>query len=110
MPNKKYYFILSPYHQNEDELRSKAASYYGERDYEPITKHPEFFSIINATIINSVDKDPLVNLSLMITGVNAIAMALCDSVYISKDWATDGCCKFCHALAFSHGLDMVYES
>lgn len=106
MPNKKYYFVLSPSSRHE-ELREKAANYYGVKDYDSVDNHSDFMSVMKTVLPNP---DISFNVSLMLIGVSAVSLALCDSVYISKDWETDDICKVCHALAFSHGLDIVYES
>lgn len=103
---KKRYFILTS-SDREDEILSKAANYYGSKEYEIVTETPEFMEIIKNVV---KDSNQSFNISLMIIGVTTVAMSLCDSVYVAKDWEQDDHCKFCHALAFSHGLDMVYES
>lgn len=104
--SKKYYFVLTPY-ENEDELISKAANYYGSKDYAPASDNPDFVDAMKKTL---TDPNTSFNVNLMLIGISAMAMSFCDSVYVSKDWEKDDCCKFCHALAFSHGLDIVYES
>lgn len=108
MPNKKYYFVLSPYGKG-DELFTKAKQYYGEKDYELVQKHPDFFKGLNETV-RSPGENVTCNTNLLLIGISAMAMSLSDSIYVSKNWEDDDYCKFCHALAFSHGLDIVYES
>lgn len=108
MVAKSYYFILSP-KEVSDALKEKAANYYGTKNYEYIAESSEFMNTIRDQIENtptSLD----INLDLLLIGVSAIAMAKSDSVYVSKDWENDDYCKICHAMAFSHGLEIVYES
>lgn len=50
------------------------------------------------------------NTMLMLIGVSAISMSACCSVYVASDWEKDDYLKACHALAFAHGLEIVYES
>lgn len=104
--DRKYYFVLSPYDYSI-EVSDKAEKYYGTKDYAKVDEHPKFLDTIKQ-LINNPNAE--FNVALMLIGVTAISMALSDSVYVSKNWEDDDVCKICHALAFSHGLDIVYES
>lgn len=106
--SKKRYFVLSPT-KTYEETKSKAANYYGSKDYECFFDDTSAFSEFMKQMVPYKD-DSIANAKLLAIGVETTAMAQCDSVYVSKDWESDDICKFCHALAFSHGLDMVYES
>lgn len=102
----KYYFVLSPYDRS-NEVSDKAEKYYGTKDYDVVSNHPGFMEILQK-IIGSDEAS--FNTQLMLIGITTISMAFCDSIYISKDWENDDYCKICHALAFSHGLEITYET
>lgn len=104
---KKCYFVIAPINADQSELNAKAASYFGSKDYDCIQNDQKTFDAIKAFLD---DREGSFNANLMLIGVSGISMALCDSVYISKDWERDEYCKICHALAFSHGLEIVYET
>lgn len=106
---KKSYFILSPASSlgRTEELRTKAAAYYGSKDYEPVSERNDLKELSQRIIKELANVD--CNASLLLTGLTAVAMSKCNSVYVSNDWSSDDLCKFCHMLAFSHGLDLVYE-
>lgn len=108
--SKKRYFILEPITLSEDESRKlseKAKMYYGEKDYEDVTNLQECLESIKQAIPDTQSK---YNISLMLVGFSSIAMAQSDSVYVANGWENSEYCKLCHALAFSHGIDIVYES
>lgn len=106
MPPMKYFFILSP-NDVDDAIKNKAISYYGEREYSFISDRPELME----TIRQSLQKGGLnCNAELLLIGSAALAMAMSNSVYVTKDWESNDYCKICHALAFSHGLEIVYET
>lgn len=100
----KHYFILYPSKAvgRVSELQDKAKAHYGTKEYEEC--------------IGSFDNLPIsrrdlpFNASLMLIGASLVAIAQCDSVYMAEGWIEDSTCKACHALAFSHGVDIVYES
>lgn len=105
---KKYYFVLSP-SENLDELLEKASNYYGSKDYTFIGNDAMYYDAIKkVTAPDSVNTNT--NINLLFIGTMLIAMSFCDTVYVAKDWESDDICKICHALAFSHGLEIVYES
>lgn len=104
---KKYYFIIAPVNAEHAELNAKAAAYFGSKDYDDIQNCQKPFNTFK-TFLD--DRDGLFNANLMLIGLSSISMAFCDSAYVSKDWENDDYCKVCHALAFSHGLEIVYES
>lgn len=104
--SKKRYFVLSPT-SSYDNTKVKAANYYGSKDYENFFDDTsDFFDFMKEMVPY---KESVANAKLLAIGVEVAAMAQCDSVYVSKDWESDDICKFCHALAFSHGLDIIYE-
>lgn len=107
--SKKSYFILSPASTSEriDALKQKASAYYGLKDYESVSERSDLAEL-SKKIIKELDIVDC-NSCLLLTGLTIIAMSKCDSVYVSEDWDKDDLCKFCHMLAFSHGLDLVYE-
>lgn len=105
MQGNKYYYVLSPY-DRQDELIENASKYYTD-EYKMVIENPEFINSFKKAFDEHKDS---FNISLMLTGATLIAMSYCNSVYVSKDWENDDICKICHALAFSHGLDIVYES
>lgn len=110
MPNtqpKKYYFILSPDYNAENRLIAKAAEYYGSKDYENIDADTEFWNLLGKIVDATKGRS---NGSMFLIGAATLAMARCNSVYVSKNWEDDDYCKFCHALAFAHGREIVYES
>lgn len=107
---KKRYFILSPSYSNDSELndlRKKAGSYYGKDSYEELVADPLVHDAIRKSIPNGSN---MYNASLLLIGIMLMAIAQSDSVYVAKDWESDDACKICHAIAFSHGVDMIYES
>lgn len=110
MPKKRY-FVLNPA-KDETELSRKAASYYGNKDYEEITNDPKMWELVKS-IVGDPDKEQSklnANAHMLTIGCSLIAMSMSDSVYICKDWENYDYCKVCHAIAFSHGLEIVYES
>lgn len=104
--SKKYYFILAPYDAKK-EIDKKAEEYYGNVEYSNILNEPVFSTLISKAISKSYGE---CNTDMLLIGVSAIAMSMSNSVYVSKNWEQNDTCKFCHALAFSHGLEIVYES
>lgn len=104
---KKYYLILSSYYV-DDEIRAKASTYYGSKDYECVYDNPDNVNVIKKSLENETVTDS--NAELLLIGTTIIGMSLCDSIYVAKDWEQSDYCKVCHALAFSHGLEIVYES
>lgn len=108
MMNKKRYFILSPSYNDEtriEELETKAMGYYGLKEYEQIMTDPIFLENIRNAVGNRENQ----NASLLLIGISTLAIAQCDSLYMAKDWEADDRCKFLHMLAFTHGIDIVYE-
>lgn len=106
MSEKKHYFILSPTDRGDDIL-DKAATYYGEKDYEIVDGYA---GLVKATHEMIKNPDASFNVFLMLVGISSVAMSYSDSIYVAKDWEESDYCKLCHALAFSNGLDIVYES
>ena len=106
MAPTKYYFILSPNDMTED-LRVKAEAYYGSKDYKYIADHPECMNAIKTSL---GEHGLHCNAKLLLIGSATIAMSMSDSIYVAKNWEDDDYCKVCHALAFSYGLEIVYES
>ena len=107
---KKRYFILSPSYSNDSELndlRKKVASYYGKDNYEELLTDPLVHDAIRKSIPNGSNE---YNASLLLVGTLLMVIAQSDSVYVAKGWETDDVCKICHAIAFSYGVDMIYES
>lgn len=107
--SEKRYFILTKELYDSDrykELRKKACQYYGEK----------YSNILETDTLKDVLIEPSPNIqsscngSLFLTGSIIITMSLCDSIFIDKDWESDDVCKICHMLAFSHGVDLIYES
>lgn len=107
--SKKHYFVLSPSSSTERtvELKEKAKVYYGEKDYEDVIDDPNYMSSIKNAVPNPEIE---FNVSMMLIGISVVAMSRCDSVYVAKGWDDDNYCKICHAIAFSHGVEIVYES
>lgn len=106
---KKNYFILSPASDPKrvEELKEKAATYYGFKDYEEVSGNTDLHELL--TIILKELSHADCNGDLLLTGMSLVAMSKSDSIYVSRDWEQDDTCKVCHMLAFSHGLDIVYE-
>lgn len=107
--NKKRYFILSPMSEDNtrmEALRNSAASYYGQKDYELATIDKDFCDRVFEMMADCDEQ----NASLFLIGIAALVLARCDSVFMAKGWNDDDHCKFIHMLAFSHGIDIVYES
>lgn len=106
---KKQYFILSPASSVEriEEVKEKAKSYYGSKDYEETFDNVDLRKLLADILKELVNAD--CNGDLLLTGMSVIAMSKSDSVYVAKDWEQDDVCKVCHMLAFSHGIDLVYE-
>lgn len=106
---KKQYFILSPGVDPErlNELKNKALGYYGSKDYELSTNTSEVKDLCSKNLHELVNADA--NASMLLTGLTAMAMSKCDSIYVADGWDQDDVCKFCHMLAFSCGLELVYE-
>lgn len=104
---KKFYFVIAPIDAEHAELNAKAATYFGLKDYDCIQNDQKSFDVFKDFLNN---REGFFNANLMLIGVSGISMSLCDSVYVSKDWESDDYCKVCHALAFSHGLEIVYET
>lgn len=105
--NKKHYFILSPTHSDArmEELQDKAMMHYGQKDYEQVMTDPVFREKVQKLSSEGVNQ----NASLLLIGITALALAQCESVFVARDWEKDDHCKFLHMLAFSHGVDIVYE-
>lgn len=110
--SKKHYFILSPAFDDQikmTELEESAALYYGD-EYEDILScidlNKTYGDMIKQSVTKSIEE---ANASLLMIGLSVLCMAQCDSIYVAKDWEKDDCCKFCYALAFSHGVDIVHE-
>lgn len=106
--SKKHYFILSSAQDTDrmSELREKAKEYYGAKEYSDVLQNSEYLKNARKTI---PQEDCKVNASLLLLSVSLFAMSLCDSIYVSNKWENDHYCQVCHMLAFSHGLDIVYE-
>lgn len=106
---KKQYFILTPACSPErtKELKEKAASYYGMRDYEETSGNTDLQDLLKSILKELVNAD--CNADLLLTGMALIVMSKSDSIYVSKDWEQEDVCKFAHILAFTHGIDIVYE-
>lgn len=104
--SKKHYFILSP-GKIDEELVKKVDSYYGQKDYEHIAYNLDYQDTLTKAI---TDENIKCNAKLMLIGSSIMAMSMSDSVYVTKNWEEDDYCKLCHAIAFSYGLDIVYES
>lgn len=109
MMNKKRYFVLSPacLPSRTEELKQKASSYYGVKEYEEVSSNTDLRSLLMEVLKELSNAD--CNGDLLLTGMSIIAISKSDSVYVAKDWEQDDMCKVCHMLAFSHGLDIVYE-
>ena len=110
---KKCYFILSPKYDDDKrmmELQNKAASYYGLKDYEDSLSGSTLNGLMKLISDNYFKESNEYNASLLFIGLSSIMIAKSDSIYVAKDWADDDYCKICHSLAFSHGVDIVYES
>lgn len=107
----KYYFVLSPSASSERslELKEKSKMFYGSKEYIEMTESFQCTESLKNTLPNP-DEYGLFNISLMLIGVTIIAISQCDSIYVANGWEDDNYCKVCHALAFSHGVDIVYES
>lgn len=107
--NKKQYFILtsacSP--ERQKELKEKAAAYYGSKDYEETSDNTDLQNLLKDILKDLANAD--CNASLLLTGMSLIVLSKSDSIYVSKDWEQDNVCKFAHMMAFTHGLDIVYE-
>lgn len=106
--DKKRYFILSPSYNDDvrmKDLQGKALNYYARKDYEHVMIDPIFHEKVRNIVTDRENQ----NASLLLIGITAMALAQCDSLYVSRDWEKDDHCKFIHLLAFSHGLDIVYE-
>lgn len=109
MSNKRY-FILTKALIDSDrykELQKKAQQYYG-KEYSNIVENEFDLKYILTGIDSDIKRE--FNISLYVTGCELIAISLCDSIFIDKDWESDDVCKICHMLAFSHGVDLIYES
>lgn len=106
---KKRYFILSPVSGSErtTELKTKALAYYGSKDYDLSTNTEDVRELCSKNLKELVNADA--NASMLLIGLTLMAMSKCDSVYIADGWDQDDVCKFCHMVAFSHGLELVYE-
>lgn len=107
MNAKKSYFILSP-DAVDDTIKKKAMAYYGEKDYKLVTDNEEFITSVKAVI--NCNHGRTCNTDLLLIGASSMSMALSNSIYVAKNWEDSDYCKVCHALAFSHGLEIVYES
>lgn len=107
--NKKRYFILTPgcSPERQKELKEKAAAYYGTKDYEETSGNTDLQDLLKSILKELVNAD--CNADLLLTGMTLIVMSKSDSVYVSKDWEQEDVCKFAHMLAFTHGIDIVYE-
>lgn len=106
--SKKRYFILSPDYSDADrmkELQEKAMFHYGQKEYEQIMTDPGFQEEVHKITFERTGQ----NASLLLIGITALALAQCESLFVARDWEKDDHCKFLHMLAFSHGLDIVYE-
>ena len=106
---KKRYFILSPSYDDTERmktLREKASAYYGPKDYDEALTDPELYDKVRKATSDS----EIQNASLLLIGITAMALAYSDSVFVANDWEEDDHCKFLHMLAFTHGIDIVYES
>lgn len=106
--NKKRYFILSPTYDDDArmrELMEKAMKHYGQKDYEQVMTDLAF----HENVRNMISDRSGQNVSLLLIGITAMALAQCESVFVASDWEKDDHCKFLHMLAFSHGLEIVYE-
>lgn len=106
---KKCYFILSPASSAEriEEVKEKAKSYYGSKDYEETSGNTDLRKLMVDVLKELANSD--CNGDLLLTGMSVIAMSKSNSIYVAKDWQHDDVCKVCHMLAFSHGIDIVYE-
>lgn len=107
MKAKKSYFILSP-DTVDDAIKEKALAYYGEKDYKLVTDNEELMNAVKAAI--DCNHGITCNTDLLLIGASSMSMSLSSSVYVAKNWEDSDYCKVCHALAFSHGLEIVYES
>lgn len=107
---KKRYFILTPgcSPERKAELESKASAYYGTKDYEPTAGNSDLSELLKDILKELANAD--CNADLLLTGMTVIAMSKSDSVYVAKDWEQEDICKVAHMLAFTHGIDIVYES
>lgn len=106
--NKKRYFILSPTYFDDGrmkDLQEKAKDHYGHEDYEMVMEDPVFHDKVRKMTSERNDQ----NASLLLIGITAMALAQCESVFVASDWEKDDHCKFLHMLAFSHGLEIIYE-
>lgn len=106
MNAKKNYFVITADDQKE-RLFEKAAAYFGTADWQPVTDRADLMEAIKNAVTTTGD---LFNAELMLVGIAALAMSFCQCVYISKDWDSDNYCRFCQTLAFSYGLEIVYDS
>lgn len=106
---KKRYFILTPgcSPERKEELIKKASLYYGEKDYEPTSGNSDLGELFKNVLNELANAD--CNADLILIGMTALAMAKSDSIYVAKDWEKEDICKVAHMLAFTHGLDIVYE-
>lgn len=107
---KKRYFILTPGSTSERqaELKKKASAYYDSKDYEETSGTSDLKKLLTNVMKEFANGD--CNAELLLTGMTLIAMSESDSIYVSKDWDSEDVCKISHMLAFTHGLDIVYES
>lgn len=107
---KKRYFILTPGSTPERlaELKQKASAYYGSKDYEETSGTSDLKELLANVLKELANAD--CSAELLLTGMTLIAMSKSDSIYVSKDWESENICKISHMLAFTHGLDIVYES
>lgn len=106
--SKKYFFVLSSSKDitSEQSAIQKATAYYGTKDYSYVGEDPKFWKCLKTTFEKF---DGETNLDMLLLGTAVLAMSLCDSIYVCKDWEETDICKTCHAIAFAHGLEIIYE-
>lgn len=102
--SKKTYFILSPANSTDqvDQLKKSAELYFGTKNYEEVSGN------LLTDAMKELSGDSC-NRELLLIGLSTTLMSKSDAVYVAKDWEQDDVCKICHMLAFSHGIDIVYE-
>lgn len=107
--SKKRYFILSPActPDRTKELKEKASAYYGPNDGEEASGDSDSKKLLEDILKEVSNAD--CNANLFLLGMTLIAMSKSNSIYVSKDWEQEDLCKFAHMLAFTHGIDIVYE-
>lgn len=110
MNNKKLYFVITPSYSDPNrylDVRKNAENYYGSKDYAPYSGKNASLDIINDFVKDYATDSA--NADMLLTGLTILTISRVNSIYFAKDWKDDDVCKFCHLMAFKHGLEIVYE-